>query len=369
MTGSDRKAKIGSEVFRAWNSEKVGVNRKGCYSFTKEYSIQVNMSTAANMIAVNNFDINHQDYDAFRPSFGKEFVDPFLVELGLGEFDKASNKFKFDTDKVVIELAAGTGKFTKNLVDNGWGDDINKSNLIIVEPSKGMLQSLEKNFPTINKINIHNAASYKIPLADNSADSLIVAQGFHWFADSTSLKEIQRVLKPTGTLGLIWNGDCASKVQDILVANAKFYDIGSRYYSEMINKPYTNTYDLFNDYFNKQPWSKQSADYIYTFDSEVPQYRKIDWKQFLASKENSYFDLLLTEQFAFYDIELPKDGVYNYWATRSYITNLSVDERKVVEQRVNSLLDQYVDDDSYSQNRKLIKPMITHAIALKSTKE
>lgn len=327
------------------------------------------MSREANLIAVSNFDINHHDYDNFRPSFGKELVNPFLVELGLGQFDELLGEFKFDLNKVIVELAAGTGKFTKNLVDNGWGDDIQKDNLIIVEPSQGMLKSLQKNFPTINEKNIYKASSYNIPLPDNSADSLIIAQGFHWFADSTSLKEIYRVLKPNGTLGLIWNGDCASKVQEVDIKNSQLYNGGSSYYSELTNKNYSSAYQMFVDYFSKQPWAKECADYIYTFDSEVPQYRKLDWKQFLFSDENVYFDMPSIEQFLLYETELPKDGVYSYWATRSYITNLPNEKRQEIEHHINDLLDKYVVDNSYNQNGNLIKPMITQAIALKSKKK
>ncbi len=34
---------------------------------------------------------------------------------------------------------------------------------------------------------------------------VLSAQAFHWFANMDSLKEIHRVLKPQGHLGLVWN--------------------------------------------------------------------------------------------------------------------------------------------------------------------
>lgn len=320
----------------------------------------------ANLISVNNFDINHQAYDTFRPSFKDEIVNPFLEKLGLAKYNESSSDYTYDLSKVILEVAAGTGKFTRNLVNHGWGS---KDNLIAVEPSKGMLETFQKNFPNIPKQNIHNSSSYNLPLSDNSVDSIVIAQGFHWFADEASLKELHRVLKPNGTLGLIWNGDCSSKVQDVSIDKTKFYNSDSTYYSEFIkNNSYSSAFDLFEDYFNKQPWSKNTADYIYTFDDEVPQYRKIDWKLVLQSKENPYFSAPEEEEFLLYDIELEKNQVYSYWATRSYITNLSSEKRKEVETTINDLVKKYVKEDSYTSNGYLLKPMLTHSIVLQSKK-
>jgi SAM-dependent methyltransferase len=36
-------------------------------------------------------------------------------------------------------------------------------------------------------------------------DAVISAQAFHWFASARALAEIRRVLKPGGSLGLVWN--------------------------------------------------------------------------------------------------------------------------------------------------------------------
>ena len=112
------------------------------------------------------------------------------------------------------------------MVDNGWTD-----NLAVLEPSKGMLETFNKNFPQIK--NQILGSSYKIPLQDNSIDAVIIAQGFHWFADLDSLKEIYRVLKPQGKLGLIWNFDYASTSQDSSVADSEYFNAGTQYYNTL----------------------------------------------------------------------------------------------------------------------------------------
>ena len=44
-----------------------------------------------------------------------------------------------------------------------------------------------------------------IPLPDESVDAVVCAQSFHWFATPQALAEIQRILKPGGKLGPVWN--------------------------------------------------------------------------------------------------------------------------------------------------------------------
>ena len=41
-------------------------------------------------------------------------------------------------------------------------------------------------------------------LPDASVDVVIASQSFHWFANSTALEEIHRVLVPDGSFGIIW---------------------------------------------------------------------------------------------------------------------------------------------------------------------
>jgi SAM-dependent methyltransferase len=94
-----------------------------------------------------------------------------------------------------IELGAGTGKFTRLLVETG-------ANVIAVEPSVAMLERLSRE---LRDVTVVRGKAQAIPLADASAHAVICAQAFHWFASAASLAEIHRVLRPGGVLGLIWN--------------------------------------------------------------------------------------------------------------------------------------------------------------------
>ena len=99
------------------------------------------------------------------------------------------------SNKLVVDLGAGTGKFTAHLVQTG-------ADVIAVEPVQPMLDELRRSYPSVCA---KEGSAARIPLDDESADALFCAQAFHWFASTQTLDEIKRVLKPGGILGLIWN--------------------------------------------------------------------------------------------------------------------------------------------------------------------
>jgi SAM-dependent methyltransferase len=94
----------------------------------------------------------------------------------------------------VLDLGAGTGKLTRVLVDAGL-------DVVAVEPSGAMLEELRRAVPA----EAHVGSAEDIPLPDASVDAVTVAQAFHWFDYQPALREIARVLRPDGRLGLVWN--------------------------------------------------------------------------------------------------------------------------------------------------------------------
>ncbi len=97
--------------------------------------------------------------------------------------------------KRVVDLGAGTGKFTAHLVQSG-------ADVTAIEPVLPMLDKLQKAFP---EVDARQGNSTKIPLENDSVDAVFCAQAFHWFATVETLEEIARVLKPKGILALVWN--------------------------------------------------------------------------------------------------------------------------------------------------------------------
>lgn len=95
----------------------------------------------------------------------------------------------------VVDLGAGTGKFTKLLARTGAA-------LTAIEPVDAMRAKITDGLPGVRAL---AGTAEAMPLQDGEADIVICAQAFHWFANAQALREIHRVLRPGGRLGLVWN--------------------------------------------------------------------------------------------------------------------------------------------------------------------
>jgi ubiquinone/menaquinone biosynthesis C-methylase UbiE len=129
------------------------------------------------------FGVAAQEYERGRPRYPAAAIDALADAFGLGP------------GSVVVDLAAGTGKLTRDLVGR-FG------RVIAVEPLPEMRDQLARGGPGTT---ILEGTAESIPLDDGTADAVLVAQAFHWFDGLRALEEIARVLRPRGGLGLLWN--------------------------------------------------------------------------------------------------------------------------------------------------------------------
>jgi SAM-dependent methyltransferase len=105
------------------------------------------------------------------------------------------DELELDDTRTVVDLGAGTGKFTLRLLATG-------ANIIAVEPVPEMLSQLTHIVPTVAA---RSGTAENIPVNNGAVDCVVCAQSFHWFATEAALREIHRVLRPGGHVGLIWN--------------------------------------------------------------------------------------------------------------------------------------------------------------------
>lgn len=140
-------------------------------------------SAGVHHAAAEGYTTTADNYVRGRPDYPPEVAGWLRDTLGLGP------------GRTVLDLGAGTGKFTRRLVDTG-------AHVIAAEPVAAMLAKLSASLPQVDTLAVTADA---LPLPDESVDTVVCAQSFHWFATSAALAEIRRVLKPGGRLGLIWN--------------------------------------------------------------------------------------------------------------------------------------------------------------------
>ena len=100
-----------------------------------------------------------------------------------------------DRPRRVLDLGAGTGLLTDVLV--GAGHDV-----IAVDPAPEMLAQLSARLPGVATA---VGTAEAVPIGDASVDAVVAGQAAHWFEPAPAAREIRRVLRPGGTLGLIWN--------------------------------------------------------------------------------------------------------------------------------------------------------------------
>lgn len=120
-----------------------------------------------------------EEYDRARPSYPRE----------------AAEWLTGTTASTVVELGAGTGKFTDRLVELGH-------DVLATDPLDEMLGHLRLRHPDLRTA---TASAEAIPAATRSVDTVVAAQAFHWFDLDKALPEIARVLKPEGRIALVWN--------------------------------------------------------------------------------------------------------------------------------------------------------------------
>lgn len=120
-----------------------------------------------------------QDYDRYRVGLPEAVVEGILPS-GIA---------------AALDLGAGTGAMTRRLVGRA-------ERVYAVDPDPRMTRLLADSCPGVS---VHQGTAERIPLPDECVDAVVVASAWHWADPAAAIPEIARVLRPSGTLCIVWN--------------------------------------------------------------------------------------------------------------------------------------------------------------------
>lgn len=125
-----------------------------------------------------------QIYDRVRPDYPPQALSLLLADLPAGQETKR-----------VADVGAGTGKLTRVLAAGGLDVEA-------IEPDPGMRAVLATRLPAVR---VHAARGEALPLPDGSVHAVVYGNAWHWVDDTAGAREAARVLRPGGTLAMLWN--------------------------------------------------------------------------------------------------------------------------------------------------------------------
>jgi SAM-dependent methyltransferase len=121
-------------------------------------------------------------YERGRPEYAPAVIGAISAEL------------RIPPGGLVLDLAAGTGKLTRALLNMGL-------DVLAVEPQAPLREILAAS---VGSERVREGLAEAIPLPDGSVAAVTVADAFHWFDHAAALAEIRRVLCPGGGLAVLF---------------------------------------------------------------------------------------------------------------------------------------------------------------------
>ncbi len=127
-----------------------------------------------------------QSYQRYRPSYPSAILTLLENQCGLAP------------DSRIADIGCGTGLLAELFLEYGC-------EVFGVEPNAAMRAAAEELPAAGERFHSINGRAESTTLADASVNLVTAGQAFHWFDPVAAHHEFSRILKPGGSLVLVWN--------------------------------------------------------------------------------------------------------------------------------------------------------------------
>jgi len=186
-----------------------------------------------------------ENYARYRPGYPLEVIAALRTECGLRP------------EHVIADVAAGTGLFTRLLLENG-------NVVFAVEPNAEMREAGKQFLEGYEKLDLVAGTAEATTLDPASVDFVTAAQAAHWFDLKRTRAEFVRILRPGGWCVLIWNERVTESTPFLREYEQMLLDYGTDY-KEVRHE---RTTAIIDEFFRPQKCEEQVFDFRQRFGYE-----------------------------------------------------------------------------------------------------